>query len=154
MPILSTLLPDHILRRMSAADRKQLGAAGITADEALARAAARTERELQDLIAALLRLRGIDYCQPSPVKKSGITIGWPDFTFCHHGVPIVLEVKTATGTLRPEQAALHPRLAAQGWRVHVVRTVAEVKAILDAIDLAKRSVAVAKAILNTSTPAT
>lgn len=133
MPIDSAALPENILRLMSPADRAPLGAAGLTAAEAAAKALAGEEDKLQQQIANLLNLRGIEYITPSMRRKSALPPGWPDFTFVYRAVPFALEAKTAVGTLSPEQEALHPRLAANGWQVRVVRSVAEVKALLDGI---------------------
>lgn len=136
MPIESTTLPDHILRKMSPADRKKLGAAGLTAGEATAKALAGEEIALQDQIGSLLRQRDVPYIQPNPKRKSPLPEGWPDFTFTYRGVPFVVEVKTAVGTLSAEQAKLHPQLARAGWRVRVVRGLGEFRALLEEVDAA------------------
>ena len=57
------VLPNNILVRMSPADRKQLGKAGLTAAECAEKAAVKNERELQKLIANELLRNGIYYTQ-------------------------------------------------------------------------------------------
>ena len=66
-------------------------------------------------------------------RRSALPVGWPDFTFAYHGVPVVLEVKVERGRVRPEQEATLTGLPLppNQWRAAVVRSVAEVKVMLD-----------------------
>jgi hypothetical protein len=130
-------LPDHILKRMSPEDRAKLpGAAGLTSDEAIAKADAKSEGELQGLIVQELNRREIEFIQPRFGKKSKMPIGWPDFTFAYQGVPIGLEAKGPRTPTTKEQLDCHERLrrAPNYWRVEVVKSLAEVVAVLREID--------------------
>lgn len=123
MRIKSNLIPDNIRRLMPENQRRQLKA--FTADEALQKNAELAEKEIQNQIASWLSLNGIKFIRPRMDRKSTIANGWPDFTFCHNGVPFTVEVKDATGSLSDEQRQLHPQLEANGWKVHTVRSLAE-----------------------------
>lgn len=92
------------------------------------------ERTIQGDIAQYLNLHDIPHIRPPMNKKSTLPLGWPDISFAYRGIPVAMEVKTDTGKLSPEQATLHPKLAANGWRVLVVRSVADVQALLRGID--------------------
>lgn len=130
----SKTIPDKVLRLMPAEERARLGKAGRTLVEVFAEEDRRAERKIQQEIAQFLRMRDIPFDWKAMHRKSTATVGWPDFTLAYRGIPLALEAKTATGKCSPEQAALHTKLAAHGWGVHVVRGLPEVKALLDAID--------------------
>ncbi len=115
-----TILPDKVLQRMSPADRKRLGRAGVTSDEAQSKIEIKSERELQRQIANSLRLNDIPFNQDSMHKKRTGTLGWPDFTIVHKGETMFIEAKFGDGELSPEQVELHRRFALRGVKVHVV----------------------------------
>ena len=75
----STVLPENILKCMSAKDRKELHQK--TASEVLEAGEAKSERELQKQIVGLLRLKGIEPLVPTFGKKTRMNTGWPDITF-------------------------------------------------------------------------
>lgn len=128
------VLPEHILRLMSPADRAKMGTAGMTAEEAIAAADARAEKLLQADIAQYLTLLEVEFIQPSMAKKSALPKGWTDFTLAYRGIPLAIEVKNADGKVKPEQSDCHERLRKCGWLVFVVRSLAEVQSILRGID--------------------
>lgn len=100
----------------------------------------KAERDIQSDVTNYLTLHEIVFDQAPWGKKSRKRIGWPDLTFSYrpagqrYGIPVAMEVKTATGKLSPDQRALHPKLALNGWRVVVVRSVADVQALFREID--------------------
>lgn len=139
---MATVLPDKLLRLMSAEDRKALGKAGVTTAEALERANIKSERDLQTQLIEFLRLRGVeDVLCPRMDKKSTINAGWPDLTFVIHAervlpcnpkrrvyvvtapTPCAWEVKLPGRKPTPEQAATHDRLRKAGWQVAVITSV-------------------------------
>lgn len=120
---MSTVLPEKILRLLSREDRASLGKAGMTAEEALAKADVKNERALQGLIVNLLRLKGIEPLWHRTDKRSAATVGWPDITFSIitgpgtiDGVglqrtnPCAWEVKFGPGELSDEQKKMAVRL--------------------------------------------
>jgi hypothetical protein len=123
-------IPEHLKKLMKPEDRKALGDAGRTVAEVVADHDPKAEIALQGEIAQYLRINEIEFIWPDPRKKSRLPIGWPDFTFAFHGVPMALEVKTPIGVVRPEQIEMHAKMQANGWRVHVVRSLPEVQAVL------------------------
>ena len=67
-------------------------------------------------------------------KRLGLLPGWPDAGVFYRGRLVLLELKRSRyGVLSPAQRELHPRLAAAGFPVAVVRSVPEV---LDALSAA------------------
>lgn len=128
------LLPANFLKCISAEDRKKLGKAGWTPEEALAKATVKNERDLQGKIVNLLRLKGIEPLWHRTDKRSHATVGWPDITFStfHRGngwddfCPSAWEVKL-DGELSTEQQQMLIRLQTppNGWRVRIIRSVDE-----------------------------
>ena len=114
-------LPDSIVRLMAAPDRKALGLA--LPEEAAARADAQQERELQRQCEAWLSLHGVEYLHLSPRARE--KAGWPDLTFAIGGVPYAVELKTATSKLSDDQRRVLGRMAANGWRCIVARSLPE-----------------------------
>ncbi len=135
MNLSSNHIPPHLLPLMPESERKRLGKAGLTVAEAVAIADDKAELDLQGDIAGYLRLHEVEYIKPDGRKRSPLPKGWTDFTFAYRGVPVAMEVKTATGKLSVDQENLHPKLAANGWRVGIVRSVTDVQALLRSIDV-------------------
>ena len=110
-------------------DRKELGI--TTREEDQSRFSERIERKLQEDICSLLRLREVVYIRPAMCKKSALPVGWPDFTFCYHGAPIALECKAGYNRCTDEQLEMHAKMRQNGWNVYEIRSLVEVKDILD-----------------------
>lgn len=91
-----------------------------------------TERDLHREIAALLTMHGVTFGHARFGVRCHYTPGWPDFTYAIRGQAWGVEVKTATGKLDPEQVRVHARLREEGWRIAVVRSVEEARALLPA----------------------
>ncbi len=127
--------PNHILKAMNPNDRKALGKRGRTQEEILSQTTAKGEGELQGNLINLLRLRDIAYLSVRFGKRTRITVSWPDITFCYEGVPVAWEVKFGKEKPSDEQKAMHVRMARDGWKIFIIRTIQEGKACLDAIYL-------------------
>lgn len=99
--------------------------------EAVPRVQTRTgaERELQRDCETWLRRQNIEYLHLSPRARE--RRGWPDLTFAVRGVPFAVELKAAGGQLTAEQAECLTRLAGNGWRTAVLRSVAALVALVD-----------------------
>lgn len=126
----TTFLPDNFLKRMSPEDRKALGKAGVTNEEAVKKFALKKEKELHDQIEQFLRLHGVTYRHDRMDRKTTGTVGWPDFTFVWRGIPIALECKLPSGLVTPEQAKVINGLTNDGWKVRVVYSLGQVKDLL------------------------
>lgn len=70
-------------------------------------------------------------------KAQGVIAGVPDLVFVWAGKTHYIEVKTATGRLSDRQKALHQKWSEQGVDVRVVRSSAEIIAIV--AELVQRS---------------
>lgn len=89
------------------------------------------ERVLHDQISDECKRRGWIALHGRMDMASGRTIGEPDFTILAEGRVLFVEAKTATGKLRPEQAALIAWAAKLGHTVHVVRSISEFMLLAD-----------------------
>jgi hypothetical protein len=123
-------ITEGILRCISTAERRKLGKAGVTAEEAQEKFVAKSERELQGQIAGLLRIRGIWFHSARMDRKTTGQVGTPDFLLALNGRPVALEAKHAKGKLSPEQIKTHEVMRRNGWRVEVVRSLGDVLGIL------------------------
>ena len=115
---------------MSTDDRKALGKAGVTREEALRKMEERVERDLQKRLCSLLSLRDITYATTRTNKRSTLTKGWPDITFALNGQACAWEVKIAGGKLTSDQEIVHCAMLKNGWRVAVIRSLDEARAFL------------------------
>ena len=133
------ILPENILRRMSAKDRAEYAesvgpAAAMTAAEATAAAQAGEERQLQEQIAQWLNLKDVAFINPRMDKRSPLPGGWPDFTLAYQGIPIAIECKTVAGALRPEQQQCLAKMEQNGWTILIARDLAAVARLFQAIE--------------------
>lgn len=111
-------LPEHFLSKLPPEERKRLGRAGMTSEEAQVRYIARTERELQRDVANYLNLHQIPFFNPRMDRKSTVQVGMPDFVIClpPSGKFVGVECKCAAtgGKLSSEQEASMARILAAG----------------------------------------
>lgn len=138
------VIPQHISRLMSPEDRQAFGKGAMTAEDALARAEIKNERDLQRQIVALLRLKGIEPNVSRMDKRKTDAVGWPDITFAidyyddpSYNIPCAWEVKFGNGQLSKEQQQMHVRLSTppNAWRIRVIRSVDEAIAELKYLGL-------------------
>lgn len=130
-------LPENILRCIPPAERKPLGAAGMTAAEAVEKAKAGQEEKLQVELSQYLNLLSVEFIRPSMRKRSALPPGWPDFTFCYRGVPIVVECKTEVGRLSADQVAMRDKLQRNGWTYILALCLDDVRFVLRGISEGK-----------------
>ena len=128
------VLPEHILKLMSPADRKRYGAGALTAAEAIDKAKAGEEHRLQFEIRQYLNLHSIQFINPNMKRKSALPEGWPDFTFSYKSVPIVVECKTEVGRMSKEQKDMHFRLIGNGWTYILAKSLADIQKVFQKID--------------------
>lgn len=77
-----------------------------------------------------LRALGFHVTKTSQPRASMLTEGIPDLYAMGHGCGLWIEVKTATGRVRPSQLAWHAEAARNGVAVVVARSSADVVAAL------------------------
>lgn len=119
------MIPDHILKRLPESEKKRLGKAGRTFEECEADRQAKSEKELQNQIAALLSIRGIPFIRQRMDKKSQVRVGWPDFTFCLNGKFCTFEVKMLGKNPDIEQSKVIQEILDSGGWCAVVRSCRE-----------------------------
>ena len=117
---------------MSVKDRRAFGVQ--TKSEAQPTFSERAEKELQSEIRRHLSFKRAsgecEFINPAMCRKSELPIGWPDFSiFLPGGRVLLVECKTATGKLRPEQTETKSRMDAIGHEVHIVRKIEEFLAV-------------------------
>lgn len=120
-------LSERLIRMMSDSDRAQLGRFGRTEEEVRAELEAKAERDLMKQVTAMLDLWGIVWNASRMDRRTTCRRGWPDLVFAlkdatGRAVPCAIELKSQTGQLRPDQAEMLDKLAANGWRVAVIRS--------------------------------
>jgi hypothetical protein len=127
-------LPESFLRCMDKQDRKPMGKAGLTLVEVFTKERAKNERQLQDSIAAYLRLREIPFYQARMDRKTTGKVGWPDFTFPYCGRFVALEAKLPGEMPTSEQNGVLLALMKQGAYVKIVHSLAEAVACIREVD--------------------
>ena len=129
-------LPDSLLRRVSPADRK---AAGLPAplseivSMAKVKSDLKREKELQNQIVNWLRLRNITVSWFRMDKRLTATVGWPDITFAVKGRAVALECKLPGERPTEDQERVMAGLIRDGWRVAVVTSLDEARAVVGAL---------------------
>ena len=118
-------LPDRILKCMSARDRAGLGKAGITSYAAIAKAEQRLERDEQRIFSRELVRRSLPFYWHRTDKRTGATVGTPDFIVGVAGETLWIEFKAPGGVLSNAQIEFATRLGAQGLRLHICRSATE-----------------------------
>lgn len=85
-----------------------------------------SESDLHSQIIGDCKRRGWLWVHARMDKASHLTIGAPDFLiFADGGRLLMVECKTRTGKLRPEQQAFHAMAAKLGHKAHVIRSMEE-----------------------------
>lgn len=135
------ILPPNILKCLRPEDRKSLGKAGMLPEEALRKMEIKSERDLQNQIVGLLRLRGIEPIVSRFGKRTTNNIGTPDIIFAvrvnihDEGHACAWEIKLPDGKPSREQEQMAVRLLTppNAWRYKIIRSVDEALETLRAI---------------------
>lgn len=130
------IFPPNILKCLRPEDRKSLGKAGLLPEEALRKMEVKSERDLQNQIVGLLRLRGIEPIVSQFGKKTRNNLGTPDIIFAAYGIPCAWELKMPkTGRSSIEQGQMAVRLSSppNSWRHRIIKSVDEALAELQEI---------------------
>ena len=90
----------------------------------------RTEKQIEHDIVRSMRAMGYHVSKFSQPRASKQTEGIPDLYAMGHGCGLWIEVKTATGRVRPSQLAWHAEAERNGVAVVVARSTADVVAAL------------------------
>ncbi len=130
-------LPDAVLRRITPADRRAVSLPSPLAETVKAAADKsdlRREKELQRDIGNWLRLRGITFVQSRMDKKTRTRKGVSDFLFAIRGRAVALEAKLPGKQPTEDQRRVMAGLAADGWRVAVVRSLDEARSVVAEVE--------------------
>jgi len=134
------LLPSWVVSKMSKAHRTEYAKgignanAGKLPEEIEAEQQTEAEKKLQEQICQDLNRREIEYINPSMKRRSPLPEGWPDFTFCYNGFPVLWECKKPKGKFRDSQQLLIPKLIKNGWRFTVIRSLTDARDFLRQLD--------------------
>lgn len=127
---MTKLLPENILKRMSAADRKAIKQ--TTAEEAGAKYNLKLEREDHRTFSKWCSLNQIYYLWSRTDKAVTIQVGHPDFSLFYRGLTLFIEFKRSGQKLSKEQEIAKDRLTKQHFDFSVCYSAEE------AIKVAKR----------------
>lgn len=114
------LIPENIRKLMAPTDRAAIGKAATTNADAQAKQDGKLEKQLQENIAALLRLRNIWFTRQRMDKRTTGVLGQPDFIFAINGKACAFEVKLPGNRPTAEQVGCHTAMCANGWFVRIV----------------------------------
>jgi hypothetical protein len=89
------------------------------------------EAVLQQAAEQWLALHGIEYLHLSPRARE--KQGWPDLVFAVNGRAVAIELKKPSGVVSEAQRDCLDRLAANGWRVAVARSIEEVRRVVEEV---------------------
>jgi hypothetical protein len=128
------LFPPKVLRLIPAEQRRALGVAGLTREEALDAARIKSERDLQNIIESYFNLRGVVAVRSRMDKKTRTKKGVPDFMLALRGQAIAIEAKIGDEGLTVDQVKMRDRMTAEpnGWRWITARSLDDVKALVKA----------------------
>lgn len=127
-------IPPNILKCMPPEDRKPLGKAGKTNDEIAVEQAVKSERQLQDNISRLLRIRGIAFFRQRMDRRTTGTVGQPDFLFAINGHACAFEAKMPDNHPTKEQLDVHRAMRANGWSVWLIYSEREAVDVLNELE--------------------
>lgn len=126
-------IPEHILKLMPPEERPP-GKAGKMAEEIAVEQAVKSERQLQDNISRLLRIRGIAFFWQRMDRRTTGTVGWPDFIFAVDGYACAFEVKMPDNHPTKEQLDMHQAMRANGWSVWLIYSEREAVDVLNELE--------------------
>ena len=136
MSHITGILPDNLINCMSESQRKRLGKRGQTIKEAIEKATIEAEKDLhRQIVAYLEQHHKVKVGHARMDRKSTFTEGWPDLTFAVKGRAFALELKVGSNKPDPEQLACISDMLVDGWNVAVVRSLEEVKVLLEGMGL-------------------
>lgn len=125
---LPAILPDKFLECMTPEDRRKLGRAGITREEAQAKFRRGEEHKLQRLVYNWLNLHQIYFDHDRMDRRTSGKVGRADFRICvpPDGIWLSVECKPVGETLSREQAREALRLRTSGGRFVIAYSLQEV----------------------------
>lgn len=130
---MGTFLTNNLLKRLSPADRKSLGKAGMTTDEGVRVFQHNYEKQLQSQMCQLMDQRGIFFSRSRMDKKTTIRKGMFDFTvYLPGGKFLAVETKAPNGHLSIFQQKIIKEFQDKtGEQVHIVMDLARFRQLLD-----------------------
>lgn len=130
----------NIASRLSPQDRKSAGV--LTAHESKAVGEAKSEKQLQNQLYALLCRRGHKPRMQRMDRKSNIALGMPDIAFEFYGASVLWEVKMPGKNPEPHQERVHAELRAEPncAIVRVIRSYAEGLHHIEEMTMARKPV--------------
>ncbi len=115
------VIPPHLLKLMSRADRESFGRDGMLPVERKAELDATLEASTHNQFIQWCNLHGIFYIHSNMRKKSTTTKGLPDFCIAIDGQAVAVEFKTMDGSLSEDQEKAIDKMRGgiNQWRVEV-----------------------------------
>ena len=139
------ILPENILKCMSAADRKSLGKAGKTAAEAIEQYEYNTEKALQDAVETWCNSQPDVDCRRCRMDKKATTRpGTPDFFCSVAQLALYIECKLPSGQLSAVQEREIAHIRSRQGRVIVVTSLKEVQEVVRELQREQHNMRVVK----------
>jgi len=126
-------LPDAVLKRISPEDRK---AADLPppinelVSKAAAKSDAKREKDLQWQIVSWLRLKNVTVLWSATNKRLTITVGTPDILFAIKGRAVAFECKLPGQKPTEDQERVMNGMIRDGWKVAVIHSLDEARAVV------------------------
>jgi VRR-NUC domain len=112
-------LTENQLSKMDPSDRKPLGKRGMTAAEKRDKACKILERKIHDQFSGFAKRNGFIVWHSSPVKRSSIRSGLPDFLLWKNNLGLGIEFKVPPNNLTTEQINVFREIEVTGCQVIV-----------------------------------
>lgn len=114
----TTVLSEAFLSRIAdPQERKRMGVAGLTRDEAIDKSTFQAEKAEHAIVLNWCLLNGIECIHAPMHKKSDLPEGWPDLTFLYGDRFLLVEIKINGRKFNEAQKVCHARLANKGIKV-------------------------------------
>jgi hypothetical protein len=110
---------------MTIEDRRKFSKAGLTAEEAMLKEIARTEKGEHNIFLSWLMLKGVPRIYSRPDKRPTIAVGWPDFSVFYGGITLFFEFKINKRKPTREQEQTIALLREIGFEVFLIDTAKE-----------------------------
>jgi len=91
-----------------------------------------------DAVVTSWESRGVGQMEGARRRARGVSSGWPDMSIWYRKTIVLIEWKTDTGRVSPNQAEMHARLAHNGFPVAVCRSLDDAIAAVQAAGIPTR----------------
>jgi hypothetical protein len=120
-----SLIPENILKCMSASDRRKYAKGQFTAMEVYEKVAKKDEKQEHNRFIGWLNRHDLDYTHSRTDKRATIKVGTPDFHVWHSARHCFIEFKSEFGKLSQAQKNFIARQCERGTPILVTQSYIE-----------------------------